>query len=65
MTVQEIKRAVDAGKPVVWASPSYAVIRDRIGQYLIKCVHNGSCIGLTHADGVTLNGKECAFWINE
>ena len=35
MTVQEIKKAVDEGKTVCWATPAYRVIKDSIGQYLI------------------------------
>lgn len=63
MTVTEIKKAVDQGNIVQWASPTYRVIKDRIGQYLIICVINNDCIGLTHRDGVTLNGYESDFYI--
>ena len=56
MTVQEIKQAVDNGLTVHWSTLLYTVIKDSKGQYLIK---SGShYIGLTWADGVTLNGKE-------
>jgi hypothetical protein len=62
MTLQEIKSAVDAGKIVHWSSLLYQVVKDNRGEYLIKCGQN--YIGLTWADGVTLNGKEKDFFIN-
>lgn len=49
MKVTEIKQAVDSGHNVQWASAAYRVIKD--------------CIGLTHMDGVTLNGSESDFTI--
>ena len=27
------------------------MIKDKIGQYLIKCLSNSHCVGLTKADG--------------
>jgi len=63
MTVTEIKQAVDSGHNVQWASTAYRVIKDRIGQYLIICLLNDYCIGLTHMDGITLNGSESEFTI--
>jgi hypothetical protein len=65
MTLIEIKQAVEAGRTVHWASTGYVVIKDSIGQWLIRCLFNGSCIGLTWRDGVTLNGRESDFFINE
>lgn len=65
MTLNEIKEAVEAGKTVHWASANYVVIKDRIGQWLIKCVSNNSCIGLTWRDGVTMNGRPEEFFIHE
>ncbi|MBN8857067.1 MAG: hypothetical protein J0H29_01690 [Sphingobacteriales bacterium] len=62
MTVQEIKKAVDEGKTVCWATPAYRVIKDSIGQYLIVCLLNNNCIGLTWRDGVTLNGEQQEFF---
>jgi hypothetical protein len=32
-------------------------------QWLIRCKANGSCIGLTHQDNITMNGKESEFFI--
>lgn len=62
MNLQQIKQALLEGKKVYWASALYEVIRDSRGEYLIKCSSNGHCIGLTWADGVTLNGKESDFF---
>ena len=62
MTLEQITQAVQAGRVVHWASPLYRVIFDRLGQFLILCDANGNCIGLTHRDGVTLNGRESQFF---
>lgn len=64
MTLQEIKDAVLSGETVYCGNESYKVIRDSKEQWLIKCV-NGHCIGLTWADGITLNGKEGDFFIGD
>ena len=63
MTTQQIKSAVDQGKVVHWSNELYTVIKDKLGQYLIKCGPNNHCIGLTWADDVTLNGEEEDFYI--
>ena len=63
MTLDEIKAAVDAGQTVHWANTGYVVHKDRLGQYLITYVPNGSCIGLTDRSGHRLNGKEAEFFI--
>ena len=55
-TLAEIKAAVDNGQTVYTDSALYTVIKDDKGQYLIKCGHH--YIGLTHADGITLNATE-------
>lgn len=65
MNTQEIKQSVDNGIPVYWANQGYVVIKDSIGQYLIHCTMNDSYIGLTHADGETLNGKESQFFTKQ
>ena len=61
MTTAEIKKAVDNGVTVFWNSPAYQVIKDQHG-YLIQCNLNGHSIGLTHADGETLNGDPDDFY---
>ncbi len=63
MTLGDIKAAVDAGQIVHWANTSYVVHKDRLGQYLITYLPNGSCIGLTDREGHRLNGKETEFFI--
>ncbi len=52
MNLTEIKTAVMAGKTVHWASDAYVVIyAPRIEEFLIKCLLNDHCIGLTWKDG--------------
>ena len=63
MTLDEIKAAVDAGQTVHWVNTGYVVHKDRLSQYLITYVPNGSCIGLTDREGHRLNGKEAEFFI--
>ena len=66
MTVEEIKIAVDEGKPVRWSNSLYHVVCDTNGDYLIVCqVQGKSAIGLTWRDGKTLNGKEEEFYIED
>lgn len=60
--LSEIKAAVEAGKTVHWQSPAYSVIKDSLGQWLIRCSINDYCIGLTWRDGVTLNGEPEHFY---
>ena len=58
MNLSQIKSAVEAGKVVCWGNTSYKVIKDGIGQWLVRCDLNGYCFGLTRADGGTLQGQE-------
>jgi len=62
MNLQEIKAAVEAGETVHWVNQQYVVIKDTLGRFLIKCLTNDSCNGLTWTDGQTLNGKESQFY---
>lgn len=68
MNLKEIKTAIEDGKTVHWSNSEYVVIkhfpRSYQAEYLIKCLHNNHCIGLTWRDGKTLNGKEEQFYIN-
>lgn len=64
MTLEEIKDAVLAGKRVCCGNRDYEVIRDHIGQWRIRLGPNGYCIGLTWADGKTMNGKPEEFFID-
>ncbi len=67
MTLQEIKDALAAGKTVCWANDGYEVratpLKDGRTQYLVRCLANGHCTGLTRLDGVTLNEKPEQFYI--
>lgn len=66
MKLNEIKQAVKAGKTVHWSNSSYRVTfskqADGSENWLIQC-DNGHAIGLTWADGVTLNGKPDEFYL--
>ena len=57
MNLQEIKSSLKNNQRVFWSNASYEVIKDNIGQYLIKCHLNNTFIGLTWLDGVTMNGE--------
>lgn len=63
MTLQEIKDAINEGKSVHWVNEGYTVIKGK-HEYLISHAR-GHCIGLTWADGKTLNGKEEDFYIGD
>ena len=63
MTLEEIKTALSNGKPVFWKHEGYRVIKDGLGQYMICCLNNHSCWGLTWRDGITMNEKEDDFFI--
>ena len=65
MTADEIRKAVDDGKDVRWATDNYRVVKDVKGQYLIVSQQNQHCIGLTWSDNQTLNGKPVEFYIKE
>lgn len=61
MTLQEIKSAIAEGKTVHWSNKGYKVVKTF--DYFIKH-ESGSMIGLTWADGETLNGEEEEFFIS-
>jgi hypothetical protein len=63
MKLSEIKQAIESGHNVHWGNDGYDVIKGKF-EYLICFKHNQSCIGLTHRDGITLNGKESEFYIS-
>lgn len=64
MDIQSIKQAVDSGNTVHWSNNSYTVIKDNLGQYLIKH-ESGDCTGLTNKAGTALNGHESEFYIDK
>jgi hypothetical protein len=45
MTLEEIKAAVEAGHVVHWHNSAYKVVKDSLGQWMVKCIDNGHCIG--------------------
>lgn len=65
MTLEEIKSAVESGKKVYWSSKNYIIIKDSIGQWLVHSQFNNHYWGLTHMDGVTVNGKPEDFFVEE
>ena len=65
MTLNQIKEAVDSGKRVCWSNRSYEIVHDSVDQWLICYVATDYCIGLTHSDGVTMNGREDQFFIDD
>lgn len=66
MKLAEIHRAVDEGLNVCWQNTGYRVVRSEDdGQYYIKSILTGHSICLTWRDGMTLNGKEDEFFVDE
>jgi hypothetical protein len=65
MNLAEIKEAIKNRNRVFWKSEIYEILKDINGQYLIKCLPNKSCIGLTWTDETTLNGEEDEFYIED
>ena len=51
LSLSDIETAIYNGFTVYWKNNNYQVIKDKIGQYLIKCLSNSHCVGLTKADG--------------
>ena len=65
MDLQEIKDAIAKNETVKWSNSGYEVIKDSLGEYLIKYLPNSDCIGLIHQDGVTMNANPEDFYIEE
>lgn len=63
MKLLEIQNATLGGMTVHWTNEGYEVIHDRIGQWLVRYNPNAHCIGLTWADGRTMNGKPSEFFV--
>lgn len=51
ITKKEIIEAVNSGKKVYCGGGGYEVIKDSKGQYLIICMSNNHCVGLSGTDG--------------
>ena len=47
MKVEEIKKHIDDGHHVTINNGAYKLIKDNLNQYLIICLSNDFCIGLT------------------
>ncbi len=65
MNLQEIKDAIEKGHRVYWKNKGYEVIKGKY-EYLIIWNQGGrdeNCTGLTHRDGVTMNGEEDDFML--
>jgi hypothetical protein len=69
MKLAEIKKAVKDGNKVYWTSENYEIrtcfLHNMEENFYIYCVSNGSIIGLVHADGITMNGEESDFYIED
>ena len=54
LSLGDIESAIFNGYTVHWKNKNYRVIKDKIGQYLIKCLSNNYCVGLTRSDGTLI-----------
>lgn len=63
MKLEQINQAVEGGQTVHWVNSLYVVVKDRLGQFFVVCKSNKHAIGLTHRDGITLNGTPEQFFI--
>lgn len=61
-TAAKIKKLVDDGVQVYWANWNYEVIKDDLGQYLVKSHSNNYYIGLTDKKGNLLNTNQDYFY---
>lgn len=50
MELHEVLQAIENGETVKWKNSRYSVIKDKLGQILIKDVYNGFCNKLTDTD---------------
>lgn len=67
MKLEEIKWAVKEGIPVYYQTTAYEVKLHHYASgednWLITCNLNNHSIGLTWADGITMNGKQEHFYV--
>ncbi len=59
MNVKEIKKHINDGHKVTINNGAYKLIKDNLNQYLIICLSNNYCIGLTDSKN-NLN-MDCTF----
>ena len=67
MNLEQIKQSLSKGQKVYWQNENYEVIFIKADpykyvEYLIHSKSNNHYIGLTHTDGITLNGEEHEFF---
>ena len=61
MSFSDIEMAIYNGYTVHWKSSNYQVVKDKIGQYLLKCLSNSYCVGLTRTDGTLVEDPKDFF----
>ena len=61
MSLDDIKTAIYNGYRVHWKSNNYLVLKDKLDQYLIKCLSNSYCVGLTRSDGTLIEDPKHFF----
>lgn len=64
-SLDEIQKAVENGTTVYCRSHAYRVIKDKIGQWLVKYQGNGSCWHLTNMKGEFLDKPENFYSFND
>ena len=60
--INKIKYLVDNGVECFSVNDGYKIIKDKIGQYLVKFTPNGYCFGLTNQAGDHLNVEEVYYY---
>lgn len=63
MKLEEIKKAVDAGKTVHWCNTGYEVLKDCYSNYYIVYTLNDSAVGLCRRDNGKLIEDEIDFFL--
>ena len=61
MSLDDIQTAIYNGYTVYWKNRGYEVVKDKTGQYLIKCTANSYCVGLTRTDGTLVEDPKHFF----
>ena len=61
MSFSDIEMAIYNGYTVNWKNSNYQVVKDKIGQYLLKCLSNSYCVGLTRTDGTLVEDPKDFF----
>ena len=61
LSFSDIEMAIYNGYNVHWKNYNYQVVKDKIGQYLLKCLSNSYCVGLTRTDGTLVEDPKDFF----